>query len=439
MATEVALVLIAVLLLAVSTVGVQYLARTTPVREVRLLEDGPALDAADPQFRETFATLTNTALIPGNRIELLLNGDETYERILQALRGAERVITWQVFWFRPGRLADEIGSVLAERARAGVSVLFLRDVFGSDVSGDYLDALRSAGVEVAPFRAVRFGHLYKLQQRTHARSVIVDGRIGFTGGFGVDDRWLGDGRQKGQWRDTSIVVEGPIVDRLQSSFISNWAEATGELLVGPPLFDPGSASGTHPADDGSVRGHGDVLAGVVYGAPALGSTTAERFFALSITGARHRLYLTSAYFVPVRQFRAMLEDAARRGVDVRILTPGGNTDQPATLYAARAHYETLLGAGVRIYEYRPTMIHAKTLVVDGSWCAIGSMNFDNRSIALNDEVALVAQDAELGGQLESIFMDDLDYAEELRLDAFRRRGAVSRVREAVSARFSRWL
>jgi cardiolipin synthase len=178
---------------------------------------------------------------------------------------------------------------------------------------------------------------------------------------------------------------------------------------------------------------------VLYGEPTLGSTNAERFFALSITGAQRRLYVTSAYFVPVRQFRSMLRDAARRGVDVRILTPGGNTDQTSTWYAARAHYEHLLEAGVRIYEYRPTMIHAKTLVADGTWCAIGSLNFDNRSIALNDEVALVAQDASLGERMERIFLDDLDYADELDLATFRKRGLAGRVREVASARLSRWL
>ncbi|MGH7457790.1 MAG: phospholipase D-like domain-containing protein [Longimicrobiaceae bacterium] len=410
--------------------GLQYLTRGTPLARVRVLngKDGAATAViADPDFRRDIELHVNTSLQPGNQVEMLLNG-KVFPHLWEDLARARELITWHVYWFRPGKLADRMGEALAGRARAGVRVLFLYDYFGCAVEGGYLDELRAAGVEVCCFRPPRWRNLYKFQQRSHVRAVVIDGRVGYTGGFGIDDLWQGEGRREGEWRDTSVRVEGPAVLQLQTAFASNWAEARRELLVGEKPFP-----------HAGVEGRGPRIAGLVHTAPTLGSTDAERLFALTIVGARRSLYITSAYFVPDNDFRRFLQDAAGRGVDVRVLTPGVNTDRASTWYAARAHYEELLAGGVRLYEYRPTMMHAKTVVADGVWTMVGSMNFDNRSLALNDEVMLMIHDREIGTFAEEVFRQDLEYASELELESFRRRGRWGRAKESAAVLASRVL
>jgi cardiolipin synthase len=316
----------------------------------------------------------------------------------------------------PGRVADTLREIIVERARAGVRVAFLYDAFGaSALRGAYLDALRAAGVHAVPFRPLRFRNLWVVQNRSHVRGVVVDGRIGWTGGFGFDDKWLGDGRTELAWRETNVRFEGPAVLQLQAAFIAAWAEATGELH-----------SGYTPLD---VHEGGVAAAGLLATAPTLGSTPAERFLALSIAGAQERLYVTNAYFAPDRYFTRLLAAAARRGVDVRVLVGGPRTDVRAARLAARSRYERLLAAGVRVYEYQPSTLHAKTFVVDGMWVSVGTMNFDNRSLALNDEVTLMVLDRELGARLEGVFSEDLRHAAEIELGPVRARPKLARVPE----------
>lgn len=410
-------------------VGLQYLGRGSPVERVRLLDDGGVLPGASRDgFHRIVETHVNTELRPGARIEILFDGDQVYPRLFEDLKAAEDLITWHVFWFKPGTLAERLHEVLLERARAGVDVLLLYDRFGArGIEDEYWRTLEEAGCEVRCFRPLRWNRLYKWQQRSHTRTVTIDGTVGYTGGFAIHDDWLGDGRRPGQWRDTSARIEGRIVHRLQAAFVANWAEATGQLLVGQRLFPP-------DLDDG-----GPHRAGLLFSSPSIGSTDAERYFALSIAGAEERLYITNPYFVPDEDFRQMLEEAVARGVDVRILTPGRHTNRASTWYAARCHYEQLLEAGVRIWEYEPTMVHAKTLVADGAWCSVGTINFDNRSMSLNEEVTLLAQDAELGRRLEERFLEDLEHAVEVDPETFRRRGALERTRERFWVLCSRFL
>ncbi|HET7274544.1 MAG TPA: cardiolipin synthase [Longimicrobiaceae bacterium] len=421
---------LALFALLFAAIGLLYITRGTPIRKIRELEDdGSFPSVADSSFRDTIQCHVNTSLVDGNRIEILTNGEQVYPRLFDDLRAAESLITLFVYWYKPGELADQVKDILIERARAGVRVLFLRDAFGSHgISDEYLDEMRRAGVEVAVFRPLKWNTVYKFQQRSHMRAVVVDGCIGFTGGFAIEDRWIGDGRHTDQWRDTSVRVEGPAVLQLQAAFAADWAEATGELLVGNDVF---------PRSTRDERG--SHTAGLFYSSPSMGSTDAERFFALSICGACKFLYITNAYFIPDDDFRSFLCKAVERGADVRILTPGENTDKKSTWYAARTHYEELLGGGVRVYEYRPTMVHAKTLVADDVWAAVGSMNFDNRSMALNDEVVLMMHDEELGGQLKSAFLEDIEYADELDLESFRTRGAWERAKERAAVVWSRVL
>src|SRR5918999_4737413 len=430
-AARVGLVLLSAVLLLLALVGLLTLTRGTPVRMVLALGDrGGPPPVTDSLFARTMELYTGVHIEPGNRVEELLNGNGTYPRLWRDIASATQTLTVQMYYALPSTVADTMQKYLMERARAKVRVLLLLDAFGSqNLKKKWRDSLRAAGVEVATLRRLRWYSLHSASDRSHVRAVVIDGRIGYTGGFGLADYWLGDGRHDEQWRETNVRFEGPAVAQLQAAFAAAWAEGNGELLTGD-LFFPRAIF--HSAV-------GPTQAGLLFTAPTSGSTPAERFLALSIAGARTTLYITNSYFVPDDDFRALLTRAAKRGVDVRVLTAGPKTDVKVTWYAGRARYEELLRAGVRIYEYIPTMMHAKAMVVDGLWGTIGSMNFDNRSLAFNNESNLVMLDATLGAQMQRTFVDDLAYAKEIRLDEFRRRRWTSKMIEKGASLLSRLL
>ena len=313
-------------------------------------------------------------------------------------------------------MADTLRQILLERAAAGVRIFLLYDAFGfQPIPEDHRAALQKSGIAVVPFRPLRLTTLHTWQNRSHVRGIVIDGRIGWTGGFGIDDKWLGDGRTNGSWRETNVRFEGPAVRQLQAAFAAAWAEATGILFSGRATLES--------AEDGHVA------AGLLYATPTMGTTAAERFIALSIGAATKTLYMTNAYFVPDDNFVGLLSKAAKRGVDVRVLTAGEATDVRVVRMAGRAQYEALLSAGVRIYEWQPTVMHAKTFVVDGLWSTVGSMNFDNRSLALNDESTLMILDADTGAQMNAIFFDDLRNSIEITPESFRQRPWTDRLIE----------
>ncbi len=414
--------------------GFLFLTRGTPLSYVSAFGDhgGPPA-VGDAMFVSSLSLLAPLTPVALDSVEIYSDG-RVFDRLLTDMSSARQTLTVQIYYAEPGRVADRLAAVLAERARAGVSVLLLYDAFGAGaLGGGYYDALREAGVAVAEFRPVRWYSLHKAQERAHVRAIVVDGRIGWTGGFGIADQWLGDGRHEGSWRDTNVRFTGGAARQLQATFAVNWVEATGVLVTGDLFFPP------VPTDSAAARPPRSSVAALVHSTPAIGSTTAERLLALSIAAARRTLYITSAYFVPDDDFRRLLVAAARRGVDVRVLVPDGHTDIPVARYAGRSHYEELLRGGVRIYEYSPTMIHAKTMVVDGRLGLIGTMNLDNRSLALNDESVLVSIDPFVGATLDSLFLGDLAYAREIQLQAFGHRSMLERVRERGSALLSRLL
>ena len=416
---------IAVLILA-AVVGLLFITRGTAVRSVRGVgADGTPVAPAERTFPLTVAALTGTPIVAGNRVELALNGDGTFPRLWADLAAARRYITVQMYYAAPGRVADTLAAILADRSRAGVRVFLLYDAFGSSLPDAYLDRLRSAGVQVAAFRPLRFKNLWVVQNRSHVRGIVVDGRVAWTGGFGIDDKWLGGGRRPSEWRETNARFEGPAVFQLQAAFVAGWAEATGELVTGRLTVD---------AYEGGVA-----AAGLLYTAPTLGSTPAERFLALSIAGARERFYVTNAYFAPDQNFLRLLTAAARRGVDVRLLLSGPRTDVRTARFAGRFRYDSLLAAGVRVYEYQPAPLHAKTFVADGQWVSIGTMNFDNRSLALNDEATLMVLDSAAGKRMEAVFFDDLRNAREIDVAAFRRRPWTERASEWAASQITRLL
>jgi len=411
-------------------VGLLSLTRGTPLRRVVYSASTTTPRVSDTTFRDLMELLTGVHLEPGNRVEQLLNGDGTYPRLWEDLRSARRTITVQMYYSKPGVVADTMASILAERARSGVRVLLLLDAFGSQsLQRAWAERLTDAGVELRLLRRLRWYGLHSAVDRSHVRVVVVDGRVGYTGGFGLADYWLGNGRARDEWRDSNARFQGPVVMELQAAFAAAWVEATGELIVDERFF---------PRQAFSAQ-NGPTTAGLLYTAPSTGSTPAERFLALTIAGARHRLYVTNSYFVPDDDFRDLLITAARRGVDVRILTAGPDTDIRTTWYAGRARYPSLLRNGIRVYEYQPTMMHAKTIVADGIWATIGSMNFDNRSLAFNNESNVVVWDTAFGAEMDTTFLEDLRYAREIRLERFARRPMSERILELSASLLSRLL
>jgi len=415
---------------SLALVGILSITRGTPVKAVVAIgkKTGPPA-VTDSLFSRMTELYTGLHMTSGNAAEQVNNGD-VYPRLWKDLREAKQTITVQMYYSQPGAVTDTMAAVLKERAKAGVRVLFVLDAFGSmNLKKTWADSLVAAGVEVGLLRQLHWYSLHNATDRSHVRVVVVDGEIGYTGGFGLADYWLGDGKHKDQWRDTNARFEGPSVMGLQAAFAAAWAECTGELIAGDTFF-PKKAFTTM---DGGMQ------AGIFFASPTTGSTPAERFVALSIASARRTLYVTNSYFVPDDDFRRMLVDAHKRGVDVRILTVSRETDVKTTWWAGRSRYEELLKAGVRIYEYQPAMMHSKTFIVDGMWGSIGSMNFDNRSLAFNNESSFVFLDAPFGTQMDSTFADDLTRSKEIILSEFVKRPWYNHVIETGAGLLSRLL
>jgi cardiolipin synthase A/B len=424
----VAALLLAAFILAV--IGLQSLTRGTTIARLRSPGDGDGPPGPrDPLFCDSLALLTKTAILPGHRVELFGCGDETYPRLWEDLRSAERSITLQMYYCQPGRMADEFKEILLERAAAGVKVFFLRDAFGSaPLKKEYIEELERGGIAVASFRPTRWYQLFKVYHRSHIRVAVIDGMVGYTGGYGIDDKWYGDGRHENQWRDTTTRFTGPAVLQLQATFAAGWAEATGTLLAGDLFFPP----------EGSTH-DGEVFGGLLHASPSVGSTSAERYYALAIGSAQQRLWISNSYFVPSENFCELLASAVKRGVDVRVLTCNEDGDVKSTYYAGRAMYETLLAQGVRIFEYQPAMMHAKSIVADGRFVSAGTVNFDNRSMSFNDETTLLAVDDELGARMERLFESDMRYSKEITAESHATRPFKEKVLEFGFSRLTRVL
>ncbi len=391
---------------------------------------GAPAPPGDPRFLRLTSLETFTPMMAGNAVELLTSGAATFPRLWADLRSARRTITVEQYYCGPGRVADTLAAVLAARARAGVRVLFLWDAFGCELGSDYFATLRAAGVDARPFRPLHWYTLHRSQHRSHLRAVVIDGRVGYVGGAGFDDKWLTGSGGDPPWRDTNARFTGPAVATLQATFAVGWAEASGRVLAGAAFFPDSQPQAAAPAG---------ARAAVLFSPATLGPTPAERFLALTTHAARTRLWITNPYFLPSSGLRDQLAEAARRGVDVRILTAGDKVDVPILRAAARSYYEPLLRAGVRIYEYRPGMVHAKTLVVDGVWSTVGTLNFDERSLRLNAEATLLVQDSATAAALDSIFLADLARSRPIRLEEFQRRSPLTRLWEQICRLFSPFL
>lgn len=374
-----------------------------------------------PDFRRSLEVL-GTELLPRNSATLLQNGDETFAALLAAIRGSRKSVNIELYIFNEGRVGAEFARALSERAHAGVEVRLLVDGFGSH-PGDLADAMSAAGVRIAVFKPLRIYSLDRIGNRTHRRIMTVDGQIGFCGGFAVDDRWQGNARDPSEWRDTNIRVEGPVVAELQHVFLEDWVHTTGEVLHGPSQFPP-------------IEPAGSTLAQAVSSSRADQSSMAKLQYYMGIQAARKTIWIENAYFVPDRQIREGLVRAARRGVDVRVIVPGKYIDSPNVRLASRFHYGELLDGGVSIYEYLPTMMHNKVMVVDGIWTSIGSINFVNRSMKKNAEANLSIYDRAFAAQVEKMIEADLLRCERFTKEKWKKRGLLARFGETFFWLFS---
>jgi cardiolipin synthase len=309
----------------------------------------PSVAVGEPSFIPTVEAYTSAPIVPGNTVELLLNGEQIFPALVAAIRGARHTITYGQYFYEDGAVAREIASALAERCRAGVGVNVLLDSFGAlGMPDEYVDLLRRSGCHVAYFRPLARSIFQRASHRNRRRILVVDGRVGFTGGSGVSRKWMGNGRVQDHWRDTDVRMEGPVVEYLQGAFAENWLEASGVVLGGDAYFPrPVPAPGT-------------VHAQVVRSSPRGGSFAMYTLFLLAITSARESISITNPYFVPDDKMREALTQAARRGVRVSVLVPGA-IDHNLVRQASRANFGALLKAGVEIHEYRPALLHAKTM------------------------------------------------------------------------------
>jgi len=384
------------------------------------VERMPEITLGEPSFFPTIEAHTGAAIAGGNRVEILLNGDETFPLMLRDIRAAKTTITFAQYLYEGGSLAREFAQAFAERCRTGVKAEILLDSHGSSkIPAELIALMRDAGCHVEYFRRVEAPAVifpWKLLQynyRSHRRILVIDGRVGFTGGYGINDTWRGDGRTAEHWRDTNARIEGPVVKFLQAAFAESWLETTGVVLGGEGYFPR-----PEPA--------GKVLAQIVSSSPAGGSFQNYLLFLLSIQSARKSILITNPYFIPDGVMTEALLKAAGRGVRVIVLVPG-KIDSRLTYTVSRGHYGPLLLGGVEIFEYQPALMHAKTMAVDGIWATIGSTNFDNRSFALNQELNLTVYDAALARRLEEIFQEDLKYSRKITYEEWDSRSIFERI------------
>ena len=350
---------------------------------------------ADPQFAHELGVLLGPPFIQGNATKVLLNGDEIFPPMLQAIRDAKASITFETYIYWSGDIGREFAEALAAAARRGVKCHVLLDWVGSVKMDQVLvDQLTAAGVQVKRFHPPHWSHLARLNNRTHRKLLVVDGLVGFTGGVGIAPEWTGHAQDPGHWRDTHVQITGPVVAQMQSVFLDNWVKVTGQVLHGKAYFPPLTAQGKTAAQ-------------MFSSSPSGGSESMQLMYLFSITAAAKSIDLSAAYFVPDDLTLAALVEAMKRGVKVRIIVPGAHIDSATVRRASRATWGPLLLAGATIAEYEPTMYHCKVLIVDGLLTSVGSTNFDNRSFRLNDEATLNLLDADFAREQTDVFDADL--------------------------------
>lgn len=379
---------------------------------------------ADPQFQQTMGALLGTSMLGGNRVTTLMNGDQIFPSMLEAIRSAKKTITFETYVYWTGTIGQEFADAIAERARAGVKALVVVDWFGgSKMKPELIREMTDAGARVVkyhPFNIFDPGTWGELNHRTHRKILVVDGKIGFTGGVGIADEWRGNGDAPDHWRDNHYKVDGPVVGQLQAVFADDWMQCTGEVLTGNDYFPK-----LVPVGDQWCQSFMSGWTG--------GSENIELMFLLSVAAAGSNIRMESAYFVPDPLTRKYLIAARRRGVSVQIIVPGPHIDEQFVRHASRAHWGELLKAGIEIYVFQPTMLHCKLTMVDDLWVSIGSSNMDNRSFRLNEEANLNVYDHSFAQEQIRVFEQDKTRCKRVTYENWARRPLAEKITDALSS------
>lgn len=376
----------------------------------------PDFGVADPQFRRSLDNL-NSRVVGGNTAKILKNGDEIFPAMTGDIRAAKTTVNLESYIFQPDEAGKQFAAAMIDAAHRGVEVRLLIDAYGSKL-GDLEEPLKQAGVKVRIYRPIRLISIYKIGKRTHRKILVVDGRIAYTGGLGIDKRWLGNARNTNEWRDNQVRVEGPVAAQMQAIFAEDWTYTTGEILAGDsfyPKIDP----------------VGDVEVEAIKATRDDASSLPKMMYYMAIQAAQKSILIQNAYFLPDKQTRNALIRAKERGVDVRVMVPGTHIDLPMVRLASRLHYGPLLEAGIKIYEYQPTMMHNKTFIVDGIFSTIGSINFDQRSMGKNAEESLAFYDRGFAADLTAMFEDDWKKCRQVTRQRWEHRGLAARISEMI--------
>ena len=371
---------------------------------------------ADPAFRRSAESLGNP-MVAGNTAELLKNGVEIFPAMVRDIREAKMTVNLETYIFQSDRAGRQFADAMIAAARKGVEVRLLVDAWGSKLK-ELMRELQDAGVRVHEYRPVRLFSIYKVGKRTHRKILVVDGRIAYTGGLGIDDRWLGDARNTQEWRDTQVRAEGPVAAQMQSIFSEDWTYTTGEILAGDKFYP-------------RIEPSGPVLAQAIKASRGDSSSRAKMLYYIAIQSAAKSISIQNAYFLPDKQVREALVKAVARGVDVQVMVPGRHIDLPIVRFASWLHYGDLLKGGVRIYEYKTTMMHNKTMVVDSLYSTIGSINFDARSMNRNEEESLAFYDRGFAQKMEAMFQEDKKRCDEILYEHWDKRGIPKRLSEMI--------
>ena len=391
--------------------------------------------ADEPRHAAYIAGLLGAQLTSGNRFTVLTNGDQIFPAMLAAIRAATRRVSFETYIYEAGEMGEAFTDALEDAARRGVLVNLVVDAVGaSGIDAEHIDQLEQAGCRVVRFNTLRWYSLEEVNYRTHRKLLVVDGDVAFTGGVGIGDHWMGNAQDPDHWRDTMVQIVGPAARLVEGGFYENFTEAAAE--VAPGLDDPGEAFAGEIAEadlperervNVAVRAEGAAF--VVRSSPSGGANDLKRLYLLGLASARRSVDITTPYFVPDESSLWSLEDAVRRGVRIRLIVEGDTTDALPVKHASRAYYERLLELGIEIYEYQPTMMHAKTFVVDDAWSMFGSANFDNRSLELNDELNVAVSSRRLAARLLEDFERDRGRSRRLTLEAWRERPLHAKARE----------
>jgi cardiolipin synthase A/B len=364
---------------------------------------------ADPQFRREMSVMLGPTILPGNRVEALNNGEEIFPAMLAAIAAARKTITFETYIYWSGDIGQKFADALSERARAGVQVKVVIDWVGSlKMDERLLDQIQDSGAEVLRYRPLRWYNLGRLNNRTHRKLLVVDGKVGFTGGVGIADMWEGHAQDPEHWRDIHFRVEGPVIGQFQAAFNDNWIKTSGTLLNGDAYFPP-------LAEAGNMAAH------MFVASPAGGSESMHLMYLMAVAAAQHSIDLQAAYFVPDELMIKALIAARKRGVRVRIMVPGEHMDADTVRLASKEQWGPMLAAGIEIHEYLPTMMHNKMLILDRIMVSVGSTNFDLRSFRLNDEASLNVYDAGFAEQMTRVFEADLLRTRKYDLETWQRR------------------